>query len=67
VVLDALFTVKQMLPGPIVNAVLFLVPNWMGLRELAIIPGQLALLAIWGRYEFRRAGYRLRLPFVKEE
>jgi hypothetical protein len=55
-------TVRNLIPNKILNAVLFVVPNWMGVGEMVAALVLVASASVWGVFEVRRTlGVRIRL------
>ncbi|MEF8756857.1 MAG: arylsulfotransferase (asst) [Halobacteriales archaeon] len=51
--------IKGILPGLLVNAVLFAAPGWFTVLELEIALGMVATALAWAGLEYRWSGYRL--------
>ena len=51
-----LHSILGVLPKPVVNGIVYLLPGWAGGVELAAAAGLLVVVPIWGRHEWNRAG-----------
>ncbi|MFC7229681.1 arylsulfotransferase family protein [Salinirubellus salinus] len=58
--------IKDLLPSPVVNGLLFWLPDWMSAPALFALVGQLGVVAVWAATEVRWSQYvvRVRSPLA---
>ncbi|QLG61454.1 arylsulfotransferase family protein [Halorarum salinum] len=61
----SLTVLKAVLPGPVLNGLLYVLPQWFGLVELGTALLGTTTAAGWGVLELRWLGYRIRSPVVR--
>lgn len=66
-VLELWLFVKNVLPGPLVNGLLFVLPGWLGTRELPVLVALVGGAGTWSVAELYWAGIRLRLPVTRDD
>lgn len=61
----AIELVRSLIPGIVLNGILFVIPTWMGFLDLAAVLGCTGTLVLWVGAEFYWRGYRVSLPLYR--
>jgi len=58
---EAWLLVKRLVPGPMLNAVVYVLPGWFGLQAAVSSVLLVGAATTWAAFEWRRASYRIEL------